>query len=266
MNTPPNVTPLRRPIPKGRNLIAVASGKGGVGKTWFAVTLTHALADAGRRALLFDGDLGLANVDIQVGLMPAHDLSEVFSGKSTMRQAITSVDGASFEVVAGRSGSGSLAGIPSQRIVGVVDELLALAADYDLVVLDLGAGIDRSVRMLAGCAGRILVVTTADPTSLTDAYAFIKVTLAQEPNADIRVVINMAAAASEGRQTYAKLAKVCESFLKVRPPLAGIVRRDGRVQDSIRMQMPLLNRHPECQAAEDIRGIARQLLSEGGAA
>ena len=101
---------------RSHNILAVASGKGGVGKTWFAITLTHALARRGQRALLFDGDLGLANVDIQLGLMPRHDLGSVISGKLTLNQATMRFDDGGFDVVAGRSGSGSLANIPLSRL------------------------------------------------------------------------------------------------------------------------------------------------------
>src|SRR6185312_15989217 len=101
--------------PKGRNVIAVASGKGGVGKTWFSITLTHTLARAGQRVLLFDGDLGLANVDIQLGLMPKYDLGSVVAGRLTLNQAAVSYKDGGFDIIAGRSGSGTLANIPLSR-------------------------------------------------------------------------------------------------------------------------------------------------------
>lgn len=255
----PQALPLRAPV--GRNLIAVASGKGGVGKTWLSITLTHALAKAGRRALLFDGDLGLANVDIQLGLQPEQDLAAALGGGLALDEIAQHVAAPGFEVIAGRSGSASLAALSAAGLTALAQQLLALAPRYDRVVLDLGAGVDATVRYLAARCATSLVVTTDEPTALTDAYAFMKLALKQDPRADLRVVINMAASRAEGEQTYATLRKACTSFLKVDPPLAGIIRRDPKVKDAIRSQEPLLTRHPNCDAARDVEALARDLAA-----
>jgi flagellar biosynthesis protein FlhG len=245
---------------KGRNIIAVASGKGGVGKTWFAITLTHALARAGQHILLFDGDLGLANVDIQLGLMPKHDLGSVVAGRLTLNQATLSYAEGGFDIIAGRSGSGSLANIPLSRLQLLGDDLNLLACAYDRVVIDLGAGVEKSVRALANNAGTILVVTTDEPTSLTDAYAFIKVTHIERPGTDMRVVVNMANSTREGERIYNTLLKACEGFLKMSPPLAGVIRRDIKVREAIRNQTPLLMRSPNSEAAADVEAVVERLL------
>jgi flagellar biosynthesis protein FlhG len=247
---------------RGRNVIAVASGKGGVGKTWFAITLAHALARGGRRTLLFDGDLGLANVDIQLGLMPERDLGGVIAGRTTLRQSVLPFPSAGLDIVAGRSGSGSLANLPPARLVQLRDDLLTLACDYDRVVIDLGAGVEHTVRALAGDAGTILVLATNEPTALTDAYAFIKLMVAERREADIRIVVNLAASRREGERTYNTLLKACQNFLDFSPPLAGVVRRDPKVADSIRNQTPLLSRHPNGDAAVDVEAIAAHLTEE----
>ena len=139
--------------PSRNKLIAVASGKGGVGKTWFAVTLAHALANQGRKILLFDGDLGLANVDIQLGLMPKRDLGSVLDGEIALKGALLTYEDGGFDILAGRSGTGSLANLSAQRLAELVIELEKLAVDYDHVVVDLGAGIERTIRLLAGRVG-----------------------------------------------------------------------------------------------------------------
>src|SRR5277367_5334697 len=120
-----------------RNMIAIASGKGGVGKTWFAITLCHALAKRKKRVLLFDGDLGLANVDIQLGLTPELDLGAVIEGTTTLPGAITKYEEGKFDILAGRSGSGNLASLPTQRLSELRNDLIALARNYDQVVIDL---------------------------------------------------------------------------------------------------------------------------------
>ena len=241
------------------NMIAIASGKGGVGKTWLAATLTQALAERSRKALLFDGDLGLANIDIQLGLTPAKDIGGVVAGQYGLAEAVVTVGASPFDVVAGRSGAGSLASLPANKLTLLTEELLALAGRYDDVVLDLGAGIERTVRHLALRAATCLVVATDEPTSLTDAYAFIKLMWRPNPQADLRIVINMAGSKGEGERTYGTLRKACDSFLKATPPLAGIVPRDPKVKDSIRSQSSILVRHPSAPAARAVTALAKAL-------
>jgi len=247
-------------LAKAANLIAVASGKGGVGKTWLSVTLCHALSRMGRKVLLFDADLGLANVDIQLGLMPQRDLGGVLSGRLTLAQAKVRYDDGKFDIIAGRSGSGNLAQLPSNKLAGLGTDLVRMCAAYDTVVMDLGAGLDRTVRMLASRAGTCLVVTTPEPTSLTDAYAFVKVVIGADSDADVRVVVNTAETRGEGLKTYETLRKACQNFLHVAPPLAGIVRRDRKVADAIRAQIPLLTRAPSSDAGSDVERIADGLI------
>jgi len=131
-----------------------------------------------------------------------------------------------------------------------------------MVVLDLAAGIDEAVRSMAGMAGTSLIVTTDEPTAITDAYAMIKLLAAKRRAEPIKLVINAAKNKAEGNRTYETLLKACQSFLKISPPLAGIVRRDSKVKDSIRRQTPLFKRHPTSAAAEDVAAIARTLTRE----
>lgn len=246
---------------RGKNLIAVASGKGGVGKTWFSITLSHALAQAGKKVLLFDGDLGLANVDVQLGLMPKRDLNDVIRGRLGLDRVTQRYEEGGFDIVAGRSGQASLSALPSQRLTLLRDQLLEVANSYDVVIMDLGAGVDRTVRMLSATATRTLLVATDEPTSLTDAYAFIKLGSAAGMSKHIDVVINQASSVVEGEKTYKTLLKACENFLRLSPPLAGMIRHDTKVKDSIRHQTPILIRSPNSDAAEDVQKIARHVLS-----
>ena len=237
--------------------IAVASGKGGVGKTWLAITLGHALAAAGQHVLLFDGDLGLANIDIQLGLTPKHDLGAVITGGVTLLAAISPCPPVGFDMLAGRSGSGSLAGLASLRLDALLSDLALLP--YETVLLDLGAGLEPNTRRLAAWSDTLLVVVTDEPTSLTDAYSVIKLHQSDLPGGDVRVVVNQAASQAAGRRTYETLARACQQFLGRAPRLAGVVRRDEHVRDAIRRQTPLLIRHPACHAAEEVRQIAQAL-------
>ncbi len=247
---------------RGPNLIAVASGKGGVGKTLFSVTMAHALTNQGKRVLLFDGDLGLANVDVQLGLMPKRDLNDVIRGRLGLDKVIQTYEDAGFDIIAGRSGQASLSALPSQRLSFLRDQILDVAEDYDVVILDLGAGVDRTVRMLAAAATRTIVLTNDEPTSLTDAYAFIKLGNAAGLSRYISIVVNLVKNASEGEKTYNTLLKACENFLNLSPPLAGLIRQDPRVKETIRRQTPLLTRSPNTEAAEDIEKIAAQVIKD----
>ncbi len=246
----------------GPNVIAVASGKGGVGKTFFSISLSHAMAKAGKKVLLFDGDLGLANVDVQLGLMPKRDLNDVIRGRLGLDKVIQRYEDGGFDIIAGRSGQASLSALPSQRLTLLRDQLLEVADDYDVVILDLGAGVDRIVRMLSASAIRTLLVTTDEPTALTDAYAFIKLGSAAGMSKNVGVIINQATNKTEGEKTYKTLLKACENFLRLTPPMIGMVRHDPRVKDTIRHQTPILTRSPNSEAAEDVEGIADIVLKD----
>lgn len=246
---------------KQNSIIAIASGKGGVGKTWLSITLTHLLARSGRRVLLFDGDIGLANVDVQLGISPALDLSNVLSGRNTLKEVITPYKEGGFDIIAGRSGSATLANLPEEKLALLGDGLKALRNDYDFVLIDLGAGIEHHVQYLAALADKCVVVLTDEPTSLTDAYAFIKVMLQSKPDLAVSVVINQASTQKEGDATYQAINKACTNFLHMSPPLLGVIRKDNKVKDAIRHQSSLVIRSPQTTAATDVAALSIKLLN-----
>lgn len=246
--------------PPNVRCIAIASGKGGVGKTWLSITLAHAMARSGRRVLMFDADLGLANADVQLGVLPEHDLGSLLDGRRTLQQVVTPVEGTGFDLLAGKSGSGKLAGMELRDLEIVLSALRGAVTSYDAVIMDLGAGLERMVRRLAAFADTLVVVATEEPTSLTDAYAFLKVHKSDRRAIDARIVVNLARSQSDGERTFATLHRACGTFLSIEPKLAGVIRRDDRVRDSIRRQVPLLTRYPGCAAALDVEAAARALL------
>ena len=246
------------------NIIAIASGKGGVGKTWLSITLTHLISRAGRRVMLFDGDIGLANVDVQLGLTPQKDVSAVFAGKAKLKDVVFTHEDAGFDIVAGRSGSGSLTNLPDTALNHLRKEMESIADEYDYVVMDLGAGIEKTIRFLSSIASKVIVVITDEPTSLTDAYAFVKLCLQQEEKPDVQIVVNQAASQKEGEKTYASLNKACTSFLKYSPPLLGIIRKDNKVRDAIRSQQSMLEKAPHSTAATDAATISIKLMQPSG--
>ena len=273
--------PIRRNLPAPKRL-AVASGKGGVGKTWFAITLAGALAEHGENVLLVDGDLGLANVDVQLGLTAGRDFAAVVSGQLSMDEAIvrhhnhpemdaqSGANSGAFDILAGRSGSATFASLSQLELKGFSLGLHALENAYDRVVVDLGAGVDQTVMTLAGADGKnkdsvpplVLVVLTDEPTSLTDAYALIKMMTMRGNGENLRIVVNMADDLASGKATYQSIQKACQNFLKLDPPLAGIIRRDGNVKESIRRQTSLLAAFPVTPAAKDVAAIAAKLAKK----
>jgi len=266
-NRTPTMAPARMPGQQPEPVLAsarapgrvtaVASGKGGVGKTWFAITLAQALAERNRRVVLLDGDIGLANADVQLGLTPQLDLASVLAGEATLDAALTAHPGG-FHLLPGRSGSASLADrAEDPRLIALPQKL---AGRFEEVILDIGAGIGRAQRRLLASADLPLVIASEEPTSLTDAYAVLKLLCRDAPTAAPRLVVNMAATTSSARHVHATLDSATRRFLGRGLPLAGIVRRDPKVADAIRAQMPLLTRHPGSAAAADVVAIARALL------
>jgi flagellar biosynthesis protein FlhG len=259
-----------RPRPSPKRL-TIASGKGGVGKTWTAVTLAQAFALQGERVLLVDGDLGLANVDVQLGIEPKSDLGAVIAGQTDLAGAVCPYAGGpakaaqgGFDVLPGRSGTGSLASLGEPELHKLAKGLVALETRYDRVLVDLGAGLDKVVTTLctadAGSQGHaILVVLTAEPTSLTDAYAFIKIIRMHAPEADLRVVVNRANSLTEGKRTYQALSTATQNFLGFAPELVGVIPDDTRVADAIRHQTALFLRHPQSKAGAGVMALAGSL-------
>ncbi|MCP4923831.1 MAG: MinD/ParA family protein [bacterium] len=247
--------------PKG-NVTLIASGKGGVGKTWLSATLGHALCQGQEKVLLFDADLGLANLDIQLGLTPKCDLSTVIAGKASFKEAIVTVPNTKgLAVLAGQSGGGSLASLGPAQLAYIRQSIGQLGQEYDHVLMDLGAGIGGTVRALSPVARHCIVVLTPEPTSLADAYAFLKVTRRHCPEMDLVVVVNQVDSKREGQQVFDTLSTVCQKFLGFQPKLLGFVRRDRHVSDAIRAQAPYLTQYPATPTADDVIELAATLGS-----
>lgn len=246
----------------GKNIIAIASGKGGVGKTFIAISLAHAFALKGEKVLLIDGDLGLSNIDIQLGLATTKDLATVLCHNIPINNAITHDETIHCDVLAGHSGSQTLAGLDESRLQLLCDDIKILAQHYDRVIIDLGSGILKSTSMMASIANNLLIVTTDTPTALADAYAFIKIMTSGTIIPNIQILINMANTLTEGEHTYYTLSKACQSFLNLTPALAGILHLDSFAREAIRTQTPVLAMDPLPQIGKDILKIQFALSQE----
>jgi flagellar biosynthesis protein FlhG len=194
-------------------------------------------------------------VDIQLGVMPKRDLNDVVRGRTGLDKIIHRYEEGGFDIVAGRSGHALLSSLPAQHLTLLRDQLLEVAENYDAVIVDLGAGIDRTVFMFCATAFKTLMVVNEESTSLTDSYAIIKRGSASGLSKRISIVVNQAVNAIDGEKTYNTIRKACENFLRLTPPLAGI-------KDTIRHQTPILIRSPNADAAEDVQKIAASVMAE----
>ncbi len=243
---------------KGCRVITVSGGKGGVGKTNLSVALSLAAASQGRRTFLMDGDLGLANIDVLFNLDAERDLSHVLSGRAELDDilidlpfGLTLVPGAS-----GMTQMADLADIHPDALEGMLCELEKRA---ELVLVDTGAGITREVVEFCVLSGEVLVVTTPEPTAITDAYALIKVLAEREPGLDLWLLVNMARDHAEGEATIARIREVAERFLGITIKSAGVVLDDPVVSTAVRNRQPFTLAYPHSSAQSCVMSIARNL-------
>ncbi|MBI1251716.1 MAG: AAA family ATPase [Alphaproteobacteria bacterium] len=248
-------------------ITAIASGKGGVGKTWLSITLSCIWGRQGRKTLLVDCDLGLANADVQLNVRPQADLNSVLKGWIDLDAAATPIMGGpgregGFDLIAGHSGSGALAAARAEDAARIVEGVRRMSPHYDRLIMDVSAGVDPTVQRFCRGADKLVVVTTEEPPAMMDAYALIKLTKLGGTHEPPWIVVNMAENRVRGRKVYDQLAAACEQHLGLRPKLAGIIQRDPRVSDSIRAQLPIAVRHPQSQALEDALRVAEALNGE----
>jgi len=247
-------------LARGMHVIAVSGGKGGTGKTTVAVNLATALTEAGRRVLLLDGDLGLANVDVLLGLTPAGTLQQVLQGERSLEEIILrSSEGLS--VIPAASGVARMARLDQQELAGIVRAFGALPGDYDTLLIDTAPGIGESVLAFCQAAQHQLLVIRNEPASLTDAYALIK-TLSQERRVRrFRVLVNMARAGSEPHNLFRRLQRVTDRFLDVALEYAGEIPDDDGVARAVRAQRTVLAAYPGGPAARAYHRLANAALA-----
>ncbi|MDK2784233.1 MAG: flagellar biosynthesis protein FlhG [Bacillota bacterium] len=240
--------------PAGR-VIAVASGKGGVGKTNFAVNLGLALRELGKTVTILDADLGLANVDVVLGITPTYTLAHVARREKSLPEVVCLSHG--LKVVAGCSGFEELVDLPDHELGRLVKEAAELESDFFLI--DTGAGIARPVISLALAAQEVVVITTPEPTSLTDAYALIKVLFRRNPHITLHLVVNRVASLAEGERVAENLKRVAEEFLDAKLNHLGSIPEDSAVRSCVARQEPLMCSCPGAPAAREFRQIAAAL-------
>lgn len=245
-------------IPHPVQVIAVTGGKGGVGKSNVSVNLSLALAELGRRVVLMDADLGLANIDVLLGLTSSHNISDVLSGECTLREVM--IDGpGGIKIVPASSGTQHLTQLSPLEHAGLINAFSEISDDLDVLIIDTAAGISEQVVSFVRAAQEVLVVVCDEPTSITDAYALIKVLNKQNDLYRFRILANMVRSEHEGQHLYNKLTKVTERFLEVALQYVGSVPFDETVRKAVQRQRPVYEAYPRSKAATAYRQLAQKV-------
>ncbi|MCU0917192.1 MAG: MinD/ParA family protein [Planctomycetes bacterium] len=239
-------------------VLAIASGKGGVGKTNIAANLAVCLAAANQRVLLLDADLSLGNLDLLMNLHSKYNISHVLSGRKSMEEIIqTGPQGV--RVVCGASGLERLADISEGEHCRLIQHLGRLQRETDTILIDTAAGISRSVIGFCLAADGVLVVTTPEATAMADSYGMIKVLARKGYAGPINLVVNMACSLAEGKQTYQRMADVAQRFLQTTVYYAGTLLKDERLCAAVRSRTPVVLAYPKSQISESLAAVATRL-------
>jgi len=239
-------------------VIAVTGGKGGVGKTNVSVNLGVALCKLGRRVTLLDADLGLANVDVLLGLKPRRNLSDVLAGEATLAEVV--VPGpCGLRIVPAASGTQAMVQLGAREHAGLITAFSEIAHQMDVLIVDTAAGIADEVISFLRAAQEIVVVVCNEPTSITDAYALIKVLNTHYGIKRVRVLANMVRGPQEGKSVFAKLVTVTERFLEVALEYAGFIPFDEHVRRAVQRQRAVVDAYPSSKASQSFVELAREV-------
>ncbi|MCL4463773.1 MAG: MinD/ParA family protein [Firmicutes bacterium] len=240
-------------------VITVTSGKGGVGKTNLVVNLAIALSRLGKRVAIMDADLGLANVDIILGLLPLHNLYDVVQGTKSLEDIIVSgPDG--LKIIPGGSGLTEMANLSSLQRERLVDNLIRLENMADILLIDTGAGLSRAVLSFVSAADELIVITTPEPTAITDAYGLIKVVAKHKIHQQVKLVVNQVSGHREAVNLAERFAEVSQKFLQLDVRFLGEICSDQQVVSAVKQQQPFLTLFPRTRATQDVQNIAGKLL------
>ncbi len=242
------------------SIYAVTSGKGGVGKTNIVLNLALALTDAGRKVLIVDADLGLGNLDVLLGIRHTYTMEDILGQRCSLEEAL--VEGPKgVKLLAAASGVEELTRLDTGQKMRVFSLFHKLCDQADTILIDTASGISSNVIFFSSLADRILLMATPEPTSITDAYATMKVLSLMPGEQDFRLMINQVESERQGREVYRTLRRAAEHFLKIRPAWFGFVSRDRNLQRAVFSQTPILEFQPDSRASADIRSLAATLMA-----
>lgn len=248
-----NKPATKKQVIKDSRVIAISSGKGGVGKTNFTINLAIALSKLKQRVTVVDADLGLANVDILLGLVPRYTLTHVLKKEKSVEEILVSGPNG-VQIISGGSGVMDLVNLNQEELGTLINSFEFLNDCSDYILIDTGAGLNQSVMSFIQAANEVVVVVTSDPTSITDAYALIK--NIQDLEISIKVVVNRVESNKEGYEVFHKLNSATSKFLNFELESIGFLYEDQNVKKSVRNQVPFLLGYPNSLASKGVELIA----------
>jgi flagellar biosynthesis protein FlhG len=242
-------------------IITITSGKGGVGKTNFTVNFAIALAELGYRVLIIDADFGLANIDVVLGIIPQYDLSHVINAQKELNDIITEGP-CGIKFISGGSGIHELVCLDSCHLEHFIASMSKLDSIVDIILIDTGAGLTDSVLRMVLAASETILITTSEPTAVTDVYALIKMIAAIDKDIRLKLVVNKTDNMQEAKDTYDKLNTVVRRFLGMELEGLGYLLYDHVVPKSVKLQNPFILTYPNSVAAKQIRRIANSYITK----
>lgn len=246
---------------KKTKVIAVTSGKGGVGKTNFTVNFALSLMSFGQKVIILDADLGLANIDVLLGVNPQFNLYHVLKGEKNIRDILTTGP-QGLQIIAGGSGMQELANLRRWQVEQFISKLEQLEGMADILIIDTAAGLSRNVMSFLLAADEVIVITTPEPTAITDAYGLVKAMTSKKKQVVVHLVVNKVENAQEADITASKFLIVAEKFLKLNIGHLGFILDDPHVSKSVKLQEPFMLKFPKTSASECVQRIAAQLINQ----
>jgi flagellar biosynthesis protein FlhG len=242
-------------------VIAVTSGKGGVGKTNIVANLGYAFCRLGKKVLILDADLGLGNLDVLLGIAPKYNLSHVLTGQKSINEIIVEGPG-NLLVLPAASGIQELTQLTHQQKVQILRELDQILDRVDLLLIDTAAGISSNVMDFNAIAQEIIVVVSPEPTAITDAYALMKVLALQYAEKRCKIIVNLASSTQQGNEVFRQLNLVTERFLDLKIEYVGSVLFDANVTAGIKQQKLVSDLFPDTLASKSFQGLARKIIAQ----
>ena len=244
---------------KSAKVITVTSGKGGVGKTNITINLAIALSEMGKRVTVMDADLGLGNIDVLLGVVPKYTLVDVIYNNKNIVEVLSDGPG-NIKFVAGGSGIEDLAKLDNYQIQKFLANIALLDKISDIILIDTGAVLSDSVMNFVMAADEVILVTTPEPTSITDAYAIIKAVSKRDSNKTVKLIINRAENATEANNITNKFSMVTQKFLEIKLQPLGFILQDNMVIKAVKAQQPFSISFPKSMASKQIKDISKRLL------
>lgn len=248
--------------PKIPTVLAISGGKGGVGKTLTTANIGLCMARMGMRTLLIDGDFGLANLDVVLNLRPQFTLDDVLCGERHLKDIImTGSEG--IKVIPSSSGVMKVPELDKLQKLMLLDQIESLDEEFDVVLIDTPAGVSKNVQYWTSSAAEVIMVVTPEPTSLADCYASIKILSQMTAENSFKLIVNMVRNDVEAKKIYEKISTLSDEYLQVRVDYLGYIPFDESVRSSVRERVPYVQKYPFSLAAQGVRDISRQIVTQG---